>query len=288
MYKQLHIHVKAKDATGLRFCIFFADLSRGLCDNIKIMCTFAPVKLIIDIGNTVAKMVAFRGDEPVDELRAEYGTLSGLDAFVEKHNFCCGIVGAVRDLTADEEAALASLTIPMLRFSPDTPIPVSNRYRTPRTLGSDRLAAVIGASSLKPGKDLLIIDAGTCITYEVIDARGNYWGGNIAPGMQMRLRALHEFTARLPLVEAEGVVPGMGYDTETAIRSGVLRGMKYEIEGYIKSLRSKFPNLLVFLTGGDKISFDTNIINSIFSDKYLVPRGLNKILDYNEKVKSEE
>ena len=241
------------------------------------------MKLIIDIGNTVAKMVAFRGDEPVDELRAENGTLSGLDDFVSKHNFRQGIVGAVRDLTPCEEEALARLTIPMLRFTSDTPIPISNRYRTPKTLGSDRLAAVIGASSLKPGKDLLIIDAGTCITYEVIDARGNYWGGNIAPGMQMRLRALHEFTARLPLVEAEGVVPGMGFDTETAIRSGVLRGMKYEIEGYIKSLRSKFLHLEVFLTGGDRINFDTNIKNIIFSDKYIVARGLNRILDYNSE-----
>ena len=247
--------------------------------------TFAPVKLIIDIGNTVAKMVAFRGDEPVDEIRAENGTLSGLDAFVDKHHFRCGIVGTVRDLTADEDTALASLQFPLLRFCPDTPIPITNRYRTPETLGSDRLAAVIGASSLKPGKDLLIIDAGTCITYEVIDARGNYWGGNIAPGMQMRLKALHEFTARLPLVEAEGEVPGMGYNTETAIRSGVLRGMKYEIEGYIKSMRSKFPHLLVFLTGGNRINFDTNIKNIIFTDKYIVPRGLNRILDYNEKVK---
>ena len=237
--------------------------------------------MIIDIGNTVAKMVAFRGDEPVDELRAEYGTLLGLDAFVSKYSFRQGIVGAVRDLTPCEEEALSHLPFPLLRFSADTPVPITNRYRTPETLGRDRLAAVIGASTLKPGKDLLIIDAGTCITYEVIDARGNYWGGNIAPGMQMRLRALHEFTARLPLVDAEGVVPGMGYDTETAIRSGVLRGMKYEIEGYIKSMRSKFPNLLVFLTGGDHISFDTNIIKSIFSDRYLVPRGLNKILDYN-------
>ena len=240
------------------------------------------MKLIIDIGNTVTKMVAFRGDEPICEIRAEGGELSGLDEFVAKHNFSRGIVGTVRDLKPCEEEALARLQIPILRFTPDTPVPITNRYRTPETLGSDRLAAVIGASSLKPGKDLLIIDAGTCITYEVIDARGNYWGGNIAPGMQMRLRALHEFTARLPLVEAEGEVPGMGYNTETAIRSGVLRGMKYEIEGYIKSMRSKFPNLLVFLTGGNHISFDTNIKNIIFSDKYIVPRGLNKILDYNE------
>ena len=246
------------------------------------------MKLIIDIGNTVTKMVAFQGDEPVDELRAEGGSLSGLDVFASKHSFSRGILGAVRDLSACEEESLASLSFPLLRLSPGTPIPITNRYRTPETLGSDRLAAVIGASSLKPGKDLLIIDAGTCITYEVIDARGNYWGGNIAPGMQMRLKALHEFTARLPLVEAEGEVPGMGYDTATAIRSGVLRGMKYEIEGYIKSMRSKFPHLLVFLTGGDNISFDPGIKNIIFSDRYIVPRGLNKILDYNEELKNEE
>ena len=244
------------------------------------------MELIIDIGNTVVKMVAFRGDEPVEEMRSEGDDFSCIDAFVGKYNFRCGIVGTVRDLTAKESEALARLPFPILRFSPDTPVPITNRYRTPETLGSDRLAAVIGASSLKPGKDLLIIDAGTCITYEVIDARGNYWGGNIAPGMQMRLRALHEFTARLPLVEAEGEVPGMGYNTETAIRSGVLRGMKYEIEGYIKSMRSKFPHLLVFLTGGDHINFDTNIKNIIFSDKYIVPRGLNKILDFNEELRT--
>lgn len=242
------------------------------------------MKLIIDIGNTVVKMVAFRGDEPVDEIRAESGELAGLCDFVKKYDFRRGIVGTVRNLLDSEEEALSRLPFPLLRLSPDTPVPITNRYRTPQTLGSDRLAAVIGASSLKPGHDLLIIDAGTCITYEVIDARGNYWGGNIAPGMQMRLRALHEFTGRLPLVEAEGDVPGMGYSTETAIRSGVLRGMKYEIEGYIKSMRSKFPNLLVFLTGGDRINFDTNIKNIIFTDRYIVPRGLNKILDFNEEL----
>ena len=99
--------------------------------------------------------------------------------------------------------------------------------------------------------------------------------------MQMRLHALHEFTASLPLVDADGEVPGMGFDTETAIRSGVLRGMKYEIEGYIKSLRAKYPSLLVCLTGGDQINFDASIKNITFTDKYIVPRGLNKILDYN-------
>lgn len=239
------------------------------------------MKLIIDIGNTVAKLVAFDGDTPIEEVRTSNETLATLDAFATKYAFTHGIVGAVREITPQAEAHLQALHIPILRFTPDTPIPIRNRYRTPHTLGSDRLAAAVGASSLQPGKDLLIIDAGTCVTYEVIDAQGNYWGGNIAPGMHMRLRALHEFTAKLPLVEAEGPVPGMGYDTQTAIRSGVLRGMKYEIEGYIRSMRAKYPKLMVFLTGGDKINFDTTIKSIIFADKFIVPRGLNKILDYN-------
>ena len=117
------------------------------------------MKLIIDIGNSVTKIVAFRGDEPVDEIRMENGTLSSLDAFVNKYPFKKGIIGAVRHLTDCEEETLGRLQIPMLRFTSETPIPVSNRYRTPKTLGSDRLAAVIGASSFKPGTDLLIIDA---------------------------------------------------------------------------------------------------------------------------------
>ncbi|MGM9674904.1 MAG: type III pantothenate kinase [Bacteroidaceae bacterium] len=239
------------------------------------------MKLIIDIGNTVAKLVAFDGDEPVEEVRTSNESLAALGAFAAKYAFTHGIVGAVREITPQAESRLQALHIPLLRFTPSTPVPICNRYRTPQTLGSDRLAAAVGARSLKPGKDLLIIDAGTCVTYEVIDAQGNYWGGNIAPGMHMRLRALHEFTAKLPLVEAEGAVPGMGYDTDTAIRSGVLRGMKYEIEGYIRSMRAKYPKLLVFLTGGDKINFDTTIKSIIFADKFIVPRGLNKILDYN-------
>ena len=239
------------------------------------------VKLIIDIGNTVAKLVAFEGQEPVEEIKTEGDTLAALYDFVSRYTFRRGIVSTVRDLAPTAKAQLNKLDFPMLYFSPETPVPVKNRYRTPETLGADRLAAVVGASTLQPGSDLLIIDAGTCITYDVIDAQGNYWGGNIAPGMHMRLTSLHEHTARLPLVSAEGVVPGMGYDTETAIRSGVLRGMKYEIEGYIRSMRMKYPSLVIFLTGGDKINFDARVKNIILADEYIVPRGLNRILDYN-------
>lgn len=245
------------------------------------------MKLIIDIGNTSAKLVAFDGDEPVEEQKTSGCTLEALPAFIQKYPFERGIVSTVRGLSSEAQSQLEALPFPMLYFSPDTPVPINNRYRTPQTLGSDRLAAVVGASTLVPGKDLLIIDAGTCITYEVIDARGNYWGGNIAPGMKMRLRALHEYTAKLPMVRPDGPVPGMGYDTETAIRSGVLRGMKYEIEGYIHSMRRKFPELVIFLTGGDKIKFDARVKNIIMADDYIVPRGLNRILDFNRQQASE-
>ena len=253
--------------------------------NRKFLFTFAAVKLIIDIGNTVAKLVAFQGNEPVEEIRVSNETLDGVSEFASKFHFLQGVVGSVREISTEGKNVIQSLPFPVLEFTSVTPIPIHNRYRTPQTLGTDRLAAVIGASVLLPGKDLLVIDAGTCITYEVIDARGNYWGGNIAPGMQMRLKALHEYTARLPLVSSTGIVPGIGYDTETAIRSGILRGMKYEIEGYIRSMTAKFPHLQVFLTGGDEINFDTTIKNTIYTDKYLVPRGLNRILDYNYERK---
>ena len=239
------------------------------------------MKLIIDIGNTTTKGVVFRGDEPVEMVKVEGMSLCALQSLSRKYPISRGIVCTVRDLTLEAEQCLLQFPFPILRLTPSTPIPITVQYRTPQPLGADRIAAVVGATTLQPGKDLLIIDAGTCITYEVVDAKGNYWGGNIAPGMNMRLQALHQFTARLPLVSPEGEVPGLGYDTESAIRSGVLRGMKYEIEGYIRSMRSKYPHLLVFLTGGNEIKFDTSITETIITDKYIVPRGLNRILDYN-------
>jgi len=239
------------------------------------------VNLIIDIGNTLAKLVAFDGNTPVEEIRTPNTTLEALPAFLNKYSFERGIMGTVFDITPEAERLLSSLPFPMLRLNANTPIPVRNRYRTPQTLGADRLAAAVGAHMQHPNRNILVIDAGTCITYEFIDTEGNYWGGNIAPGMQMRLKALHAYTARLPLIEPEGDTPDFGYDTETAMRSGVIQGMKFEIEGYIKHFQQKYPNLLVFLTGGDNLNFDSKIKNIIFADKFIVPRGLNRILAFN-------
>ena len=141
----------------------------------------------------------------------------------------------------------------------------------------------MGAYTQHPGHDLLIVDAGTCLTYEFIDRKGHYKGGCISPGLQMRLKALRAFTAKLPLIDSEGPHPEVGYDTETCIRSGVIQGMKFEIEGRIKYFQEKYPDLLVFLTGGDIFNFDSKIKNLIFADKYIVPRGLNRILAFNNE-----
>lgn len=241
------------------------------------------MNLIIDIGNTLAKLVAFDGDTPIEELKTSNNKMEGFAPFIKKYKFQKGILASVIDLSEEVRECLATAYFPILEFNYLTPVPITNRYRTPQTLGADRIAAVIGAYTQNPGRNILIIDAGTCITYEFIDNQGIYWGGNITSGLQMRLKAMHTFTARLPLIESTGDTPELGYDTETAMRSGVIRGMTFEIEGYIRYFRKRYPDLLIFLTGGDEFDFDSSIKNIIFADKYIVPRGLNRILEYNNE-----
>jgi len=171
----------------------------------------------------------------------------------------------------------------MKRFTADTPIPVTNAYSSPETLGMDRLAAAVGAWSMQQGHDLLVVDAGTAITYDFISADGVYHGGNIAPGIGLRFKALHEHTGALPLVDAKGDIPLFGKDTETAIRSGVINGVRKELEGYLAELNPIYPSLLVFLTGGDAEFFDIKAKSTTFAVPDLVLRGLARITEYNEK-----
>ena len=239
------------------------------------------MNLIIDIGNTAAKVAVFDRGEPVALFRTSNRTLECLPEVCRSYPVRQAVAASVIDLQPEAEARLAELPVSLLRPDGHTPLPVTVKYETPQTLGIDRIAAVVGAQTCAPGRDVLVVDAGTCITYELLDAQGCYWGGNISPGMQMRLKALHAFTGRLPFVEAEGRLLSMGCDTESAIRAGVVQGIKYEIEGYKRSLKHKYPQLLVFLTGGDSFSFDTNVKSIIFADKFLVLKGLNRILEYN-------
>jgi len=166
-------------------------------------------------------------------------------------------------------------------LSHTTPIPIENRYETPETLGKDRLAAVVGAAFLMPNQDVLVIDAGTAITYDFIDAQHIYWGGNISPGVNLRLKSLHEFTKKLPLVEITMESTLLGKNTKSAIISGAINGIIFEMDGYIFSLKNKYPQLSTFLTGGSTFYFYTKLKNTIFAEKNLVLIGLNRILHYN-------
>jgi type III pantothenate kinase len=243
--------------------------------------TIIDVDLIIDIGNTNAKLALFDGDSMLDVFLDSSESLNRLEEIVAEYPVKRGIIATVINLSEAILERLSKLPIPLLWLDDKTPLPIINLYETPETLGYDRIAAVVAANYEHPGKDVLVIDAGTALTYEFIDSKGQYHGGNISLGVQMRFKALSQFTGKLPLVDPVGRFLPMGKDTETAIRAGVLKGIEYEISGYINTLKHNYPELLVFLTGGDDFSFDTKIKSIIFADRYLVLKGLSRILNYN-------
>ena len=241
------------------------------------------MNLIIDIGNTKAKFVLFDKDEPVAHCVADNKTLDGLSCFANKYHPQHAILSTVVPMTKEANVRLALLPCPITTLTYQTPIPITNMYQTPQTLGTDRLAAVVGAHAIYPDKDVLVIDAGTCITYDFVDKNGSYMGGNISPGLKMRFAALHHFTGKLPLIDDKGDTPTIGYSTETAMRSGVVNGIRNEMAGYIHELKAQYLDLLVLLTGGDALGLDKNFDNIFPSDEWIVARGLNCILNYNEK-----
>ncbi|MBQ2858244.1 MAG: type III pantothenate kinase [Bacteroidaceae bacterium] len=242
------------------------------------------MNLVIDIGNTASKIAVFEKGEIKDVIRSSNQSLEGLAALCNRYPIRKGILSSVISISENIRRQLSQLPFPILEFTYQTPVPIRNLYETPQTLGVDRLAAAVAAYTQKPHCPALVIDAGTCITYDFVDEHGQYQGGNISPGMEMRFKALHDFTDRLPHVTASGEKPAYGKSTETAIRSGVIRGIEHEIRGYIQQLKKNYPSLLVFLTGGNEISFDTNLKSGIFADGFLVLKGLNRILEYNDVI----
>lgn len=204
-----------------------------------------------------------------------------LDPLFDQYALTKGIMSTV--LLPDETllAYLRNRLDTFILLDEHVPVPITVVYDTPETLGKDRLAAAVGANYLQPGKNLLIIDAGTAITYEVVEASGRYVGGNISPGMTTRFKALHAYTERLPLVVEQEEVSLLGSNTIGAIQSGVVNGIVYEMQGYIRELSIKYSELLVFLTGGHSFYFERRLKNCIFANVNLVLIGLHRILEYN-------
>ena len=166
-----------------------------------------------------------------------------------------------------------------------TELPIENLYETPETLGKDRIAAAVGANELFPDQNILVIDAGTAITYDLVSEKNQFVGGNISPGLQMRFKALNHFTGKLPLVSYSDEFQSIGRNTTDAIRAGVQNGILYEIAHTIDVFNENYQNLQIVMTGGDSIFFDKKLNYSIFVHFNITLIGLNRILEHNAKKK---
>lgn len=232
------------------------------------------LKLTIDEGNTSTKVALFKDDELLQKI-SNVGFEEVINRLKEADR---AILSTVKSNSNYLNLSHSSF----LNLDTTTPTPIVNKYTTPRTLGKDRLALVVGANHLFPNQNVLVIDLGTCLTYDFLNSEGHYLGGSISPGLRMRCNALHNFTDKLPLVTPTIIPSLIGDTTESSILSGVINGMFSEIDGIIQRYTIKHPNLKTIITGGDANFFDKGLKNTIFASSDLLMIGLNKILDYNE------
>ena len=242
------------------------------------------MNLTIDIGNSSVKIGCFTNGPEPDAFRrvAHDEWLAVAQSLRPAH----AIVSSVTEDAATWASWLSGMAKTVLVLGHALPLPFANRYQTPRTLGTDRLAGVAGAQALFPGRSCLVVDAGTCLKFEWLENGSDYWGGSISPGLRMRFQAMHQFTSRLPLLEPAADAPLTGGSTAEAMQSGVLHGMTAEIEGMVAQYRTQHPGLRVLLTGGDapffeKRLFETRLKTPIFAVSELVATGLNHILNFN-------
>ncbi len=242
------------------------------------------LNLVIDIGNTLAKIAVFDKDKLVFNKNYDSLTVNDAHSLLKQFNIVYSIISNVRDHQPELENVLINNTN-FISLSSTTLLPFNNLYATPNTLGKDRIALVSGASKLFPQTNVLVIDVGTCITYDFIDSKNNYQGGSISPGINLRLKALNQFTGKLPLVEiSNNDNPKLtANSTIASIKSGVFYGIKTEIEGVIAKYNGLYENLQVVITGGNAEMFDLESKNRIFADKFFLLKGLNEILNYNAK-----
>lgn len=236
------------------------------------------MNLVIDSGNSAAKVGIFDHDKLIE--KRSFSSLEELRAFIQLGGYRHVMISSVK-ADALPIATWANGTDKVFVLNRDLPLPIGSRYQTPETLGVDRLAGVCGAVKLFPAENNLVIDAGTCITYDFIDSEGSFYGGGISPGLMMRFQAVHTFTARLPLVSPKAGAKLIGDTTESSIQSGVVNGTLAEIEGIIRQYKEKFPDLRVILCGGDAGFFENQLKASIFAIPDLVLIGLNSILIHN-------
>lgn len=242
--------------------------------------------VVVDWGNTTLKTGWFNGPSLIETRR--YDSVASLIADLTLTNrTVASVIVSSTSRPADEiREYLSGEGRAIWVLDSQTPVPIRNAYDTPHTLGADRIAAAVGATVLFPGQDCVVLDLGTCLTADFIDREGVFRGGLISPGLHMRFRAMHEQTARLPLVtfepnELELWPDVTAKNTRQALLSGVVNGLMFEMNGIIERHRRERPGVVVLLCGGDAPSFESRLKGPIFAVPELVLIGLNRILHYN-------
>lgn len=236
------------------------------------------MNLTIDIGNSQTKFGLFEQDK----LKEAFFQQEELEKILDTEEIIHAIIA--RSGQDDSiEKLLKQNGISFLTLSHELKLPLEILYKTPETLGADRIAGSVAANFLFPNENVLKIDFGTCITYDFVNDQNQYLGGAISPGMMMRFKSMHNYTAKLPLVDPMQFTSFelTGSDTSTSILSGGMNGIKEEVTGIIKEYESRFGNLKVIATGGDAGIFVTLLKCEIFARPYLVLEGLNRILNFN-------
>lgn len=238
------------------------------------------MNLVIDEGNTRAKYAIFQNGEMIMHntypAHNEQIIHNIIEQFAPKNCMVCSTKN-----NKEFFYAISDLFQNFIFLDHTVKLPLNNSYKTPESLGKDRIAAVVGAFTLCEGKDILIVDAGTAITYDFVSAKDGYLGGSISPGLIMRHKALNAFTSKLPLLEPKSTNNPIGTTTVEAIQSGVFNGLKHEIDGICTQFNADFSDGIIFLTGGDALFFDKIVKNTIFVNPNLVLIGLNTILEHN-------
>jgi type III pantothenate kinase len=239
------------------------------------------MQLVIDIGNTRLKAALFEQNNLehyfVFNSSTEFFEANLFERYSIQHCIVSSVINEIEPFVN-----IIKEKIDVLSFSSNTPTPIKNLYKTAHTLGSDRLAAAVGANLLFPNKNILVIDAGTCIKYNFVNSNNEYIGGAISPGLQMRFKALNTFTARLPLLEIDNDFDTLvGTNSNESVLSGVEIGVVAEVEGIMERYKNTYSDITIIITGGDVNFFEKQLKNSIFADPFLILKGLNRILDHN-------
>lgn len=241
------------------------------------------MNLAIDIGNTRVKAAVFEEDKLIELLVFDKKIIvSKIKKIIKNHTISAGIISNVGSISESKLAQL-NKSFKFIVISASLKVPFNNLYKTPNTLGVDRIALVAAAVKQFPITNVLIIDAGTCITFDFVDVNASYLGGAISPGIKMRYKALNKFTANLPLIDALELHDFIGKNTEESIISGVLNGVQNEINGIIEDYYLKYLDLTVVLTGGDTNFLSKQLKSSIFANQNFLLQGLNEILKFNQQ-----